>query len=60
MVDVSISLDIAVRVATAQIDARIAARKVGSGIGVVPTSLANDDLNLLRCLPPLEGTSASS
>jgi len=42
------------------VEAMIAAIKVGIGIGVVPTSLAYDDPYLLRCLPPPEGTSASS
>ncbi|MCG6902662.1 MAG: LysR family transcriptional regulator [Rhodobacter sp.] len=42
------------------VEAMIAAIKIGLGIGVVPTSLARDDRSLLRCLPPPEGTSASS
>lgn len=42
------------------VEAMIAAIKVGLGIGVVPTSLANDDRSLLRCFPPPEGTSANS
>ena len=42
------------------VEAMIAAIKVGLGIGVVPTSLASYDYSILRCFPPPEGTSASS
>ena len=41
-------------------EAMIAAIKIGIGIGIVATSMANDDGTLLRCIPPPEGTSASS
>ncbi len=38
----------------------IAAVKVGIGIGVVATSMANDDSGLIRCFAPPEGTSSNS
>ncbi len=38
----------------------IAAIKIGIGIGVVNTSLANDDGTLLRCFPPPTGIFANS
>jgi len=42
------------------IESMIVAIKVGSGIGIVPTSLAKDDGTLLRCFAPPEGISATS
>ncbi len=41
-------------------EAMIAAIKTGIGIGIVSTSMAQDDGTLLRCIAPPEGTSASS
>lgn len=42
------------------VEAMIAAIKIGAGIGIVATSMANDDGTLLRCIPPPEGTSSTS
>jgi DNA-binding transcriptional LysR family regulator len=41
-------------------EAMHAAVKSGIGIGIINTSIATDDGTLLQCIPPPEGTSASS
>jgi DNA-binding transcriptional LysR family regulator len=43
-----------------ELETMLAAIKMGIGIGIVPTSIARDDPGLLRCIPPPDGTSASS
>lgn len=43
-----------------EVEAMTAAIKIGMGIGVLPTSLARDDSDLVRCFPPPEGTSSNS